>query len=523
MVQPPAQNEADAFRQGASEAMTPIIDYFTRRVEAQKDAEDQAKINVTTDSQTGMAHLENVPIPYLNKMVEAAGKFHQIQDVYEKQIMQKTAEIAQARRHPFANTLATIAGSLAHNDPNPITRGLGEAAIRLNPQPAQLEAERNQLLGDEAGIVGAEVRTYQDMSKFYSDYARENRLERGAELAQRKEDRIAEDNKRKERGKFIAQGYSHATTGGFSPEGFAIEGRSLGIPEGDIKSYSDALMQSQQQIKDVHDQRELHRDERLQKGYDEREKIARFQAEQAMARLDKTLQERDKLRDLAEEKQASKLGQQEFTKEIPKLQAMNEVEDSINTLRGQLKKMGDRVGPIIGSVRGVFGGSFLSEEENKMRAQFFINLNATRQLIDGGARFWNPTEYKNLSNVLEQATKSEKANLGIMDALDDFKRRERQAVVDSNPNIDWKPPQMKAVLGGDAPGVLARHDALVKKYTEPDAGGGFDTSAVPKELQDSVFLKKASTMPDGDYPVEWKGKKYKKVTIKGGRPVAAVE
>jgi hypothetical protein len=79
--------------------------------------------------------------------------FDQIQKIWEKQQLQKEAQIQNIKSHPFQNVLAEIAASMAKNDPNPYTRGLGEAAQRLNPTVSQLEGERGVALHEQTEVL----------------------------------------------------------------------------------------------------------------------------------------------------------------------------------------------------------------------------------------------------------------------------------------------------------------------------------------------------------------------------------
>lgn len=131
-----------------------------------KKAEDVAnslaqQTQVTYDSKTDLATVQ-LPSWALTKYMSDALKFQEIEGIYNKQIAEKEARIEQMKSHPFINTLSQIAASMAANDPNPYTRGIGQAAQRLNPTVSQLEAEKLGATKELSGIVERERQ--QDLS-----------------------------------------------------------------------------------------------------------------------------------------------------------------------------------------------------------------------------------------------------------------------------------------------------------------------------------------------------------------------
>jgi len=116
-----------------------------------------------------MATIE-LPQELAQKYMQSVKAYDQIQSNYQKMLMENQAR--QAAGKPWANALATIAGSLAANDPNPITRGLGQAAQQLNPTRAQLQAQQMQLLQGQAQAAGQGLQAAEGMYKMQGDMSR---------------------------------------------------------------------------------------------------------------------------------------------------------------------------------------------------------------------------------------------------------------------------------------------------------------------------------------------------------------
>ncbi len=115
---------------------------------------EQTKI--TYDSSTDLATVQ-APSWVVQKVMGDSLKMQDIEAIYDRQIQEKQARIEQLKAHPFANTLAQIAASMAANDPNPYTRGLGQAASKLNPTRSELEGQQAGLLKERAGLGERDV------------------------------------------------------------------------------------------------------------------------------------------------------------------------------------------------------------------------------------------------------------------------------------------------------------------------------------------------------------------------------
>src|ERR1035438_8003752 len=62
------------------------------------------------------------------------------------------------QQHPWANTLAQIAAGVSSQSKNPIVRGIGIGAERLNPTMEQLQGQRMGLLGESSKLAETSAR-----------------------------------------------------------------------------------------------------------------------------------------------------------------------------------------------------------------------------------------------------------------------------------------------------------------------------------------------------------------------------
>ncbi len=125
---------------------------------------------VTYDSSTDLATVQ-APSWVVQKVMGDSLKMQDIEAIYDRQIAEKQARIDQLGKHPWQNTLAQIAASMAANDPNPYTRGIGQAATRLNPTRDELQGQQAGLLKERAGLGE------RDLSRDVSLMEHEERLE----------------------------------------------------------------------------------------------------------------------------------------------------------------------------------------------------------------------------------------------------------------------------------------------------------------------------------------------------------
>ena len=410
---------------GAIGTMTGWMESAGKRA-AQQQAESQIKI--THDVTGGTIQAANVPADYFTDLVEKSKKYDHIQALYEKDIQRIEAQKANLAAHPWQNALATIAGSMASQDPNPVTRGLGIAATRLNPTYEDLRRQEQPLLqGEEEALTKQSALTIAQQRTFEAANIK------GTELAE----------KRTEKALQAARLIAQKGGGPLSEEAFTAHMHSYGIY--DKQKIADAFIDHQEQAgivvqgKDADSQRKVKDAKELAQikadaKVDVEKRLAPLKAEQARvsgeirARLAGQIRSDNAIdrREVAA-----------YQKAEPGVMAVNSIKDSTAQLRKLIEEHPEAVGVIEGRVPEIL----ITRDQAKVRAEFFTLLDATRQSINGGTRFWNPSEFQNLSPKLAMATKTERVNLGIMDALDDFANRNARNIVRSNPYVNWNDVQ----------------------------------------------------------------------------------
>jgi len=142
-----------------------------------------------------------------------------------------------------------------------------------------------------------------------------------------------------------------------------------------------------------------------------------------------------------------------YEKIQPGVKAVVDMKDAAGEIRQLIKDNPDAVGVIEGRIPEWA----ITREQARVRASFFTLLDAVRQSISGGTRFWNPQEFQNLSPKLAMAAKTERANMGIIDAIDDFANRGGRNIVRTNPYVRWN--DVSEVWGNHTPDIFGKSEA----------------------------------------------------------------
>lgn len=160
-----------------TQAFAPIVDKMTEIQKNAGKAEALSKMKMSVDPISGKADLSDVPLELLNEFAESKRQMAHIQSIYSRNLADQEKQLERAKAHPWANTLAQISGSLAAEDPNKVTRGLGRAALALNPTARQIQGEEEKTLGAMAGLEEKKLA----IGKDELSVAREGRLTAAAE------------------------------------------------------------------------------------------------------------------------------------------------------------------------------------------------------------------------------------------------------------------------------------------------------------------------------------------------------
>jgi hypothetical protein len=209
---PPEQ--ADAAPDNLAAASSATGGYLKGVKDRAQDAEKVSQVESNFNAKTGTWSLENVPHEALQTIIRNSQRFGQIQQIYAQQIEQNQRQQDQMRAHPFANAMAQIAASIGASSKDPLVRGLGDAAQRLNPTLAELQ---NRQAGLAKGMEGA----VEGQSRIASG------LLTHAQTAQYHRDQIESKN-REDRGRIERDAGITARKGEFDPESYIKELVSAG-------------------------------------------------------------------------------------------------------------------------------------------------------------------------------------------------------------------------------------------------------------------------------------------------------
>lgn len=145
-----------AFSAKLAEVVGGAIGHIGESVQQQKQQTAAEKTKFTWNSADNTV-TGTMDADYMKTIASDLKAYQGIRAENAKMLAQNQAQIAQMQQHPFANTLAQIAASVAATDRNPITKGIGIAAQRLNPTMQELQGERVGLLGQQQHALGGEL------------------------------------------------------------------------------------------------------------------------------------------------------------------------------------------------------------------------------------------------------------------------------------------------------------------------------------------------------------------------------
>lgn len=142
-----------SFVKNISDAVGGAVGHIGESVQQNKQQEAAQKTKFTWDSSTNTVQ-GTMDADYMKQIASDLNAYKGIRGEYDKMLAQNAMEQAQIKAHPFANTFAQIGAAVAAQSRNPISRGLGVAAERLNPTMDQLQKQRMGLLKGEEGAIG---------------------------------------------------------------------------------------------------------------------------------------------------------------------------------------------------------------------------------------------------------------------------------------------------------------------------------------------------------------------------------
>lgn len=189
------QNDPE-FNQKLSSVVGDSIGHIGESVKQkqQQDAAQKTKFvwNSADNTVTGTMDAD-----YMKTIASDLKAYQGIRGEYDKMLQQNAQQQANIKAHPFANTLAQIAASIASQDTNPLTRGIGMAAGKLNPTTQDLQKQQMGMLEGKQGALQGEMGALSSVARMGMDQKRLGMEQEQLGLAKTREARLGTDEARK--------------------------------------------------------------------------------------------------------------------------------------------------------------------------------------------------------------------------------------------------------------------------------------------------------------------------------------
>lgn len=457
-----------------------------------KDAQNAGKINFTMEKKGGEEPMVKAEMPaaVMTKIQDILKNYEHIEASYAQEIAENKNREEQVRRNPLMNVLTQVSAQLAQGKRNPDwVQALGRASQALNPTADQL---RQQRMGMEQGLLGV-LSSEKGLMQEEIAMEREGRLEQKAQR-----DAVTTANKEQ------LSYYNDAMKGAMKGEFVGDPFEKMQVAAGADPDVAHARREELEGIANKAALDNIRKEKAAVELAGQKENARLKEIDAQGKNMIAAINARAELSDTKSKDAASKTATKEelqaYTSKVKdKLEAAGELETDTKKLRIMLEQRDKLIGQFVGKVVP----TYILKQRADIEFQAFTQMNAIRGMIGAGARFWNPTEYQNLSPKLVQINKPTDVNLAIVDETEKFIRNNRQWIVNTNPDVNWDHPKRQVALGTDGPDVVkAWHGAMA------DVAGGTtppSQATIPKEIKDVA----ASGAQDGKTRyLQGKGKIY---------------
>src|ERR1017187_3620560 len=154
--------------QKTHDALGGVIGQLTQSADQNEKAESmkqfEGKYNLTDDTVEG-----KISGNLFRQWAQDSKDMQGIKSEYQKMLAQNQQQMQAMQQHPWANTLAQIAAGVSSQSKNPIVRGIGIGAERLNPTTQDLQKQRMGLLQGEEGALGQSMAANTQMARMGQD------------------------------------------------------------------------------------------------------------------------------------------------------------------------------------------------------------------------------------------------------------------------------------------------------------------------------------------------------------------
>ena len=420
-----------------SSAFTKTAGYANETGERAKAAEQANQIEPVFNAKTGTWDLGNVPNDALQAILNNAKQFGQIQQIYQKQIDYNQQQQEGLKAHPFANALSQIAASVGASSKDPLVRGLGDAAQRLNPTLPQLQQQQQGMLKgageaiSQQGDLMSRAATLAMASHAQGrEDAREARLDRRGQQE-------AEEKRVKDIAHTLDQFGRDAKGLMFDPHSAAEVLRSHGVPEDKIKAEVDRYTKQQELAKQ---EKKATQDFELkkiqQKDDDALKKVAAVVGAQS-AKGEKATAEKEQKR------------QDQLAKPLFKpISELRDTELALDDIEKVVKQLPDMQGPIAGNLEKM--DPYRKGQVQELITKLDLALPRTIKVTGGGARAYGPMERGFFKNLSEGVQHTKEQNLAIIKDWRDFISQSRQGLYETASANGLDMGRYKKAYGRDA-------------------------------------------------------------------------
>jgi hypothetical protein len=422
-----------AFNQKLQSVVGDAINHNQQSAQQAKEKEGRDALKVTYDSSTGEMSLTG-PAEYGKIITDKMNIADGVQREYQKMLAQNQQQMQAMQQHPWANTLAQIAAGVSSQSKNPIVRGIGIGAERLNPTMEQLQGQRMGLLGESSKLAETsaridETKLAHQQTDLYRK-AEENRklasdADRKEQAAQTEADRVA-GKEAQTRTTMSGKWQGFASKGAFNEQAFSGEYKNNfpNATDAQIKAEADGYkVMAAQALADK-------KNESAEKAKDR----AALRADRHLDRMEE-LDHQDALRRAAAKDTAARKGL--TGKELDKYADTEAAAGLVEDMRDALEQHPDLFGPFWAGPTGAsaavsrFVGQYTDEDISRVNTLYLHAPALMIKLLHEGARGYAPQQRQWLEAKVPKMSDTPEKLRGKLDFIQQFVEADRNGTAEA--------------------------------------------------------------------------------------------
>jgi hypothetical protein len=189
--QPPSEDQNMG---AAATGMASYLKETKDRADAAQKAEQS--FEMTSDHKAGTTTM-TLPTEAAQMYMQSFQEMQHIRENYGKMSQQNQQQMEGMRQHPWQNALAQIAASVGASSKDPLVRGLGDAAQRLNPTMGELQQKQMGIMKGEEGALQGQMGLMDRMNQHqnaatYRDQVLQQKTDSAAAKTQHDEDVLSQ-------------------------------------------------------------------------------------------------------------------------------------------------------------------------------------------------------------------------------------------------------------------------------------------------------------------------------------------